>query len=211
MITTIASKTIKKLLISTIIFYVGGTQLFGNDLSEPQLVERTEVRAEFRNIATMKFRDRHHGFSVQLPDDWELEEGFSDKYLDFVIVGVSPEEGANDPFIENMNVLVEEIGDEMSIQQYFMWNLAGLMQELPQFQVHEKINVTVNGIPMARIVYSWNLDNKRTVTYQYIFVRGDQGYVLTFSSEPNKFNRLRGMFDAVAKSFEFEEIAKAEK
>ena len=103
-----------------------------------------------------------------------------------------------------MNVLVEEIGDKISLKQYFMWNLIGLMQELPNFHVHEKVNVTVNGIKMSRIVYSWDLDSKHTATYQYIFVRGDRGYVLTFSAEPVKFPGLRKTFDAVAKSFHFE-------
>lgn len=168
------------------------------------LVERSIVVQDFAGQGTIRFRDTHHGFSIQLPDSWELEEGFSDEHLDFVVVGVSPEEGPNDTFVENMNVLVEDVGDKISLNQYFMWNLIGLMQELPNFHVHEKVNVMVNDIKMSRIVYSWDLDKKRTATYQYIFVRGDKGYVLTFSADPGKFPGLRKTFDAVAHSFSFE-------
>jgi hypothetical protein len=174
-----------------------------NPFNEQSLVDRVEIVEDFSDIDTISFKDRLHGFEVKLPDEWELEQGFSDKNLDFVIVGVSPSDGPNDRFIENMNVLVEEIGNDVNLEEYFMWNLIGLVQELPNFRMLEKANVEVNGIQMARVVYSWDLDHQKTATYQYIFVKENKGYVITFSAEPKKFTAMRRTFDAVATSFEF--------
>ncbi len=174
-----------------------------NPFQESELTAQAAIDQDYSDVQTIAFQDKVNGFEIRLPDSWELEEGFSDDYLDFVIVGVSPEEGPNDNFIENMNVLVEEIGDAVTLEEYFMWNLVGLVEELPNFKMHEKVNVEVNGIKMARVVYSWDLDHQNTATYQYIFVKGSKGYVITFSADPKKFQQMRRTFDAVATSFNF--------
>ena len=183
---------------------LAASSLQGQVLDDSQFVETKLISQAFKDEATIRFRDRHHGFSIQLPDTWELEEGFSDAYLDFVVVGVSPEEGPKDEFIENMNVLVEDVGNKVTLNDYLMWNLVGLMKELPRFHIHEKVVVEVNNMKMARVIYSWDLDQQRTVTYQYIFVRNNKGYVMTFSAEPKKFTEIQKTFDAIATSFQFD-------
>lgn len=154
---------------------------------------------------TKVFKDPLHKFQVELPDNWSLGEGFSDKRLDFVLIALSPEDQQADPFIENMNILVEDLGKEVALREYFMWNLVGLMQELPNFHMHEKSNATVNGVQMQVLVYSWDLQSETTATYQFIFVKGTKGYVITFSAQPDKFEDYRPVFDRIAASFDFED------
>lgn len=150
------------------------------------------------------FNDSHHGFRILIPDSWRLEEGFSDQHLDFVVIGMSPTEGPNDRFVENMNILVETLDKPTNNQEYFMWNLVGLMEELPEFQMHEKDDIEINGVAMSRIAYSWKMDTQRTFTYQFIFVKDQKGYVMTFSSEPEQFDSYRRTFDGIAASFAFQ-------
>ncbi len=167
------------------------------------MANKVELPSTGMAAGAVVFRDTHHGFTVEVPDNWSLEEGFSDDSLDFVVIALSPEEGEADPFIENMNILVETMGERVELRDYFMWNLVGLMEELPSFHMHHKSNALVNGIRMALIVYSWDLEKEKTATYQYIFVRGKKGYVITFSAEPKNFERYRDTFDRIAASFQF--------
>lgn len=171
---------------------------------DAQFYDRLDTRgAEAEH--TKVFKDPLHKFQVELPDSWSLGEGFSDKRLDFVVIALSPEDQQKDPFIENMNILVEDLGKEVALKDYFMWNLVGLMQELPNFQMHEKDNALVNGVKMQVLVYSWDMDTEKTATYQFIFVKGTKGYVITFSAQPDKFEDYRPIFNRIASSFEFED------
>lgn len=162
-----------------------------------------EVNSSHSEIYTKTFNDPLHDFRLEIPEDWTIGEGFSNQKLDFVVIALSPEDRKEDAFIENMNVLVEDLGKPVTLEQYFMWNLVGLMQELPSFHVHEKGNVMVDGVKMAVVVYSWDLEKEKTATYQFIFVKDDKGYVITFSAEPEQFDEYRPTFDTIARSFSF--------
>lgn len=163
-----------------------------------------EIKPTGQEIYTKTFSDPLHKFQMEIPDTWSIGEGFSNQKLDFVVIALSPEDQAQDPFIENMNVLVEDLGKPVTLDEYFMWNLVGLMQELPKFHMHEKTNVVVNGVKMAVLAYSWDLEKEMTATYQFIFVKDQKGYVITFSAHPSNFKDYKPTFDRIANSFTFD-------
>lgn len=152
---------------------------------------------------SMVFQDAQYRFAVEVPDTWDIQEGYAEQNLDFVMIAMSPEEGPRDRFIENMNILVDSIGHPMSSKDYFNQNLRGVMQDLPNIELREQSQVTVNGVPMHKAVYTWSGDASRITTYQFIFVRADKGYVITFTTEPGSFQRFRPVFDDIVKSFAF--------
>jgi hypothetical protein len=180
-------------------------------------IEQAAIRNTTKNIkidestaptpsGTIAFRDAQHGFTLQIPDTWEMKEGFSEASLDFVLIATSPMQGEKDPFIENMNVLVEDIKNEKmyNLENYLLWNLVGLMEELPKFVLQDKADVEINGIKMARLTYQWEMNGVKTITYQYIFTHLKKGYVMTFSAQPEEFKANQPVFDQIAKSMKFE-------
>lgn len=192
---------------------IGGSFLWGGALSaddhsathsDSESIMGTAMEKESGD--SIVFSNAFHKFSVEFPDTWELEQGFSSEGLDFVVVALSPSEGEGDKFIENMNILVEELTEAVPLDQYFDWNLRGLKQELPGFTVKDQSKVEIDGVPMVRIAYTWTVDDSETSTYQYIFVKENKGFVLTFSSNPEKFEQYRPTFDKIARSFDFEEM-----
>lgn len=195
------------ILLSTVAMLGGSYHLQSAEATKQRSVQSTDSKSKNILMAgtdTVTFRDAHHGFLINLPDTWQLQEGATEQGFDFVVVAMSPAENESDTFIENMNVLVEEMKKDVSQDDYFAWNLSGLIQQLPGFSLQEKSNVVVDGIKMSRVKYAWGAEKEKTVTYQYIFVHGKKGYVITFTAQPNTFDEYRETFDKIAESFKFQ-------
>ena len=169
-----------------------------------------------------------HGFSIGVPESWEavsaetvaeseaLEElarrnpavkPFVDAVrrpsspLKFVAVDPDAEEG----FATNVNVVVEPLPEEVSVDEYRDAMLRQLAATGIPARSVEREEVELPAGRATRFAYETDYDREgpgETVrTLQYAFVSGEEAYVVTYSTLPDQAGRYAGEFDASIRSF----------
>lgn len=166
----------------------------------------TEQKAETQMSADAEMttiKIDKYGFNVDVPSTWKQQQGMVQEGIEFVVIALSPAEDAKDAFFENVNILVEKLDKEYTLDEYYNANLQGLTQNIVNFNLVEQKNVDLNGVPAMRIEYTWG-DSSKVTTYQFIFVKGDKGFVVTFTATPDTFAKYQPIFDKIANSLKFQ-------
>jgi len=101
----------------------------------------------------------------------------------------------NDNFQENANLIIEALPAAYTVSEYMEASMASLESVYTNFKLLETSDMfhIVSGqfgeIPVQQI--------------QYFFIHDDKAYVLTFSSNPENFDRYRPTFDSIAQTLSF--------
>lgn len=167
---------------------------------------KTELKAETgvsADAEMTKIPVDKYGFTVDVPSTWKQQQGMVQEGIEFVVIALSPAEDAKDAFFENVNILVEKLDKEYTLDEYYNANLQGLTQNIVNFNLVEQKNVDINAVPAMRIEYTWG-DSSKVTTYQFIFVKGDKGFVVTFTATPDTFAKYQPVFDKIANSLKFQ-------
>jgi serine/threonine-protein kinase len=143
-------------------------------------------------------RDGVKKFSVKYPADWEPKEG----EYGTTFMALSPVENETDAFRENFNIVYNEYPTAYTLEDYFDASLEGLKKFLTDFQVLDKGKAVINNRESRWIMYLHRMGEIKVKVKQYFFVNGKRTYILTFSAEPNSYERFHGHFEAIAASFQ---------
>jgi hypothetical protein len=139
-------------------------------------------------------------FSIKFPKEWENKEGF----MGTAVISLSLKEGNADQFRENVNVVVEQLPREMSLDEYVDASIPNLAKVITDFRENEKGITTINDHDARWLVYSGRMGMINLKCIQYYMVDGKRGYVITCSATSESYDNYRRTFDDVATSFEFE-------
>jgi len=139
-------------------------------------------------------------FSLKFPDGWEAKEGL----IGTTVMGFSPMENASDSFRENVNVVVEELPQPMSLESYTSLNLGNMQKLLTDFQILDRGQTTINETDAKWFVYSQRTGSIRSKILQYFMVKDKRGYVVTGGAAPDTFSQYRPEFEKIAQTFRFE-------
>ena len=111
-----------------------------------------------------------------------------------------------DDFATNANVLVHNVGVELSFEEYARQSVAAT-HALDAVGVQAKVVRTSAG-RSSRLSYGYdirhNKKTKRLAILQYAFLRGGSEYVITFTTLPSLRARYRTTFARAARSFRFD-------
>ncbi len=147
-----------------------------------------------------RYYNREKGFSIQVPPGWDFEE----KKMRTDLIAVSPAEGPEDTFRENFNVLVEELGVNMTSEEYYQKGIPLFKQFAVDFMQHENGIERIDGKEFRYDIISHRMGPLKIKILQYLTVRQKKGYLITFSAADDKFDRYLPMFKEIAKGFRFE-------
>ncbi len=84
---------------------------------------------------------------LTFPSNWQVTENYSDLVL---LMGISPREGANDEFLENVNVARED-AKGYTLQNYYEANL-NAMKTFSNYQLVSTVDTTINGFDSKKII-----------------------------------------------------------
>ncbi|TMK76599.1 MAG: hypothetical protein E6G45_12670 [Actinobacteria bacterium] len=111
-----------------------------------------------------------------------------------------------DDFATNANVLVHNVGVDMSFEEYVRQSVAAT-HRLDAVGVQSRV-VRVPAGRSSRLSYGYdirqNQKTKRLTILQYAFLRGGSEYVITFTTLPSLRERYRTTFARAARSFRFD-------
>ncbi len=150
--------------------------------------------------ATKRVRDREKGFSIEFPRTWTLQENLKETTL----IAFSPLEGPGDPFRENVNLLVEELQEATTLEEYLTANLKGLSDVIEGTVGVSAEDVRLGNTPAKRIRYRKTLESRSLESLAYLAVEGRRGYVVTAAGAAEEFARHEPEFLAICGSFRIE-------
>ena len=149
-----------------------------------------------------RYYDKEKGFSIQFPADWERIAG--PQAMGAAILALSPPEGQEDQYRENVNVFTDDAPAEKNLEEYFQETMAGAHKLLTDLVEYEKDQVTLGGVPARRIVISHRLGQVSVKAIEYVLVKGKRGYAITCSAAPEQFDKYKPTFEEIAKGFKLE-------
>ena len=147
-----------------------------------------------------RYYKKQEGFSIRFPEDWEQKENV----MGTVVIALSPAQGADDAFRENVNVTVEALPSSMDLEKYLELSMANLKNLLSAGQVPEVSDTTLSGEKAKRVVYQTTMGQTGVKGTLYVAVKGNRGYALTCSAAPDSFDAYKASFEEIAGTFRFE-------
>ena len=133
-------------------------------------------------------------FSLSYPSHLKLDDSEKDGVS---IILATKKENDNDNFIENVNLVVKNIGDENFIdftnKTVKQINDFGYIKENKRFKINNK--------DCLRLVIEATQNNIGLTFIQHYYVENGKAYVLTFSCETKKLNKYFNEMNEILLSF----------
>ena len=138
------------------------------------------------------------GFSIDQPLGWTAQLDLEDSILQ--VSAPAPTDG----FTPNFNVAVGDIPDELPAVAYFEGEIPRLQETLPNVEILEVVNLTVEGAP-ARGITLTSTENDTTIGISRLIILDDdnRAWELTFFAEASTLERLSRTVQTIFSSFQF--------
>lgn len=174
-----------------------------NDVTE--LEEKiASMEAKLKEVTKERDPERYYNddlnISVKNLKDWEIKEN----YQDIPVFFMSPTEGEEDTFQENIN-MVSENAPGYSLKEYYDANIAGINQYLIGFEIiKDAVDIKINNHDFKKMVYKHNSQGYDFKVLVFFTVKGGKGYVINCTALNNTFDEYYSDFNKLAESFKFE-------
>ncbi len=139
-------------------------------------------------------------YSISFPKSWNPATS-ENPTVDLLMK--TPAESATDRFMENVNILIQDIGTtEVTLQQYADLSEDQLKRIINSSQVIEKKIFKHNGIECLELGYSANQGEFQLAYKQRVYLHKGKAYVLTFTAEQASYKHFEKEVNAVFESFQ---------
>lgn len=146
------------------------------------------------------YRNERLGFSMRPPVTWEWREDVAN----IPIVFLSPQEGPEDTFRENLNIGLEDLrGASVTLDQYERAATEKLAAIITDFTFLESEETTLGGEPARRISYDGVQGQYALRWVQTFSIHGETTYVLTLVGSADGVEAVRPQVDSATASFRF--------
>lgn len=155
--------------------------------------------------ANLQAQNNYEGdyFSLEYPADWiSREEVPQGMILEFVLL--APEEVVANEFTSNINVMAEELGRDISIEEYADLVLIQVENMLEDFVLIEQEEIMVDGREGMELTYSGIAEDEAgdyNLTWrQAIMIEAELAYIVTLTAEQDVFSDYEDIYDLVVNS-----------
>lgn len=155
----------------------------------------------------LKYENKSQGISIEFPNDWTKEEGAGGTLVAFK----SPTD-ANDTFLENVNIVTEDVSQAPSItlKDYEKAALDLVIKSasepdaaIKDVKVKEKKDMKISGLPARFISYTSVYSETGTKLYsrQYFTLKDKTVYIITYTSSQEKPDAFMDVVEKMVNSF----------
>jgi len=138
-------------------------------------------------------------YSIQYPSTWELNQS-GQMGTSFILF--SPLESDKDKFRENINLLVQDLtGQNIDLNKYTEISEGQIKSLLTNSALIESKRIKNDRGEFHKIIYSGDQGVFHLQFEQYYWVINNQAFVLTFSSEKDKFADFKETSEKILNSF----------
>ena len=158
----------------------------------------TNVRAD-----EVAYANAESGFSLSRPSDWKEQPGNNPS---IAVMFMSPLEGANDPFSENVNVVVKDLppgtAAHTDINAIVDSAKPIVMKQLSGTEISDE-HSTVDKLAARKIVMDAAVGGKPFRSTQWYVLSGDRMFVVTYAAQKDSPAALNAKADAIVASIRF--------
>jgi hypothetical protein len=126
-------------------------------------------------------------YSVKYPAPWTIEGEADAKQF---TIKAAPDSGVTDNFIENLNMVINDLNSPMNAQQYAEFSKGYLPQKIKQFTVLESAKGNLGKD-------SWYMVQWK----QYYIVKGNKVHILTFTGEATRYKQYLKTVNTMMSSY----------
>lgn len=138
-------------------------------------------------------------YSIKYPSHWELNESGE---MGTSLIILSPLESEKDTFRENVNLLIQDLtGLDIDLDQYTKISEDQMKSMFTNYTLIENKRINKNNDEFHKVIYVVDNGFYLLQFEQYFRVSDDKAYVLTFTSEKEKFETYRVTGEKILNSF----------
>lgn len=132
-----------------------------------------------------------NNFVLQIPDDWQ------DRSIISFVASVAPNE-----FAPNVVVTKEAVDAEMSVEDYAHREFSVTQAEIPDLNIIERRNTTINGKPAVQIVQKIAAHNLNLQQLQTFILGDEEIFIITCAAAASSFAAHLPRFQKIVNSFQ---------
>ena len=137
-------------------------------------------------------------YTIKYPSKWEIVKG-GDMPLNAFF---SPKESTEDKFQENVNVLIQSLPEEnIDLDKYSDISEREIKTMLTNAVIIESKRIKDNSQNYHKLIYTGDQGIYHLKFEQYFYVNDSKAYVITFTSEQDKFANYKEIGENILNSF----------
>ncbi len=166
---------------------------------QPSETSVTQPSSNFLTYDNTTYRIR-----IKYPSEWTKSEGISGLTVAFL----SPIESSSDNFRENLNVIVGNFTQSMTLDEYIDFSINQLKKEITDFSIIDSSATTLAGNPAHKIIFTGTISGKSGNQGQFLkwmqvyTIKNNRSYVITYCAEVNKHSYFLDTIQKMINSFE---------
>lgn len=139
-------------------------------------------------------------YTIRYPSDWFLSEKgeMGTKFFLFTKL-----ESGNDMFSENINLMIQDLTSYsgMTLEKFTDISIRQIDNMITNYKIIENKLVKTEQSEYQKIIYTGDQGKLKLRFVQYYFISKDKAYILTFTSEINKYKFYSTIADKILNSF----------
>jgi hypothetical protein len=149
-----------------------------------------------------------NNYSLRYPKNWDLEQnenigsGIAGNTVTYLFAILSPIESPADKFRENINLVVEDFkGKKVDPDAYHALSQDQIESQMKNCKIIESRAVEKGSQKYYKIVWTWDYETFNLKVEQHTWILEDKAYILTFTSEQNKFAQFQEIGENILNTF----------
>jgi hypothetical protein len=145
-------------------------------------------------------------YSIRYPSDWSLEQtknlGDIPPSIDYLFSILSPLESTDDRFRENINLVIKNLnGQQIDLVEYSRLAKIQIELQMKNTKIVEDRMVTNKLRKYHKLIWTWDYEMLDLKVEQYSWMLNGKVYILTFTSEHDKFAKFKTIGESILDTF----------
>jgi hypothetical protein len=150
-----------------------------------------------KTVQNTRFSGRD--YVLQFPESWEVNKS---RVMGSDVIGLSPLEGADDTFRENINVVLENIPGTFSEKDYLDATLKNMCNGLGLPADAEFKKTRIGHTDAYHLPYAMQMGQHEMDNDVYLVIHKKSAYILTCSNAKGKREAFQATMDAILGTFQ---------
>lgn len=140
------------------------------------------------------------GYQLEYPDNWNVTTA---DYAGVDAIFMSPKEYSSDPFLENFNVVIQDV-DDITLQEYTDLSLSQIENMINDAEIVANEENTINGNICNTLIYTGKPGAHHLQYRQDYYIVDGKAYVVTFTCEQDRYEDYLSISEEVFNSFKID-------
>jgi len=143
-----------------------------------------------------------YGIAIKYPANWEYT-GTPDRITGNVVKFISPKESATDSYLENVNLIIQDLPENRrELEQFTNFYLDEIQQSDPNTKILEQGKTQLTNRPAYQVIYTLEEEGVKIQRLQVWMVKNNKAYIMTYTADIAKYSKYLQTAQAMINSLE---------